>query len=296
MDSSKAKILFIVNPKAGVTPKFTSVMKMLIEKLFDTKNFDCKIEFTTHPQHATKLAETAVRDCIDIVVATGGDGTVNEIARALVNSNTKLGILPTGSGNGLARHLRIPLMLPKALKVISLQKIREIDTLEVNGMFCASIAGIGFDAMVAKQFARSEIRGLFSYMRIVLKNFVRYNAQDYMLTIDQVSVKRNAFMISFANSDQFGFKASIAPQAAIDDGFVDICVIQKPSLYRAIPLVYRLFNGTFGKTGYAEYLRGQQIQISNPEMVFMHIDGDPVELNGDMVVGVKPLSLKVIVP
>jgi YegS/Rv2252/BmrU family lipid kinase len=295
MGTNKINILFIVNPKAGITIKSKLFIKLLAGHYLDSSRYTPEIKFTKYATHATELALEAVKNGIPIVVAVGGDGTVNEVACALVNSTVTLGILPTGSGNGLAHHLKIPMNLIQALRVINKGKSKPIDTININDRLFTSIAGIGFDAKVAEKFASSGVRGLLSYMRIILQEFRTYEPRDYEMLIDEKPVTRNALMISFANSDQFGFHSRIAPQAKIDDGWLDICVVTKPSLVRVFFAAPRVFFGTFGKTGYAEYFKAKKVEISKTGGSNVNIDGEAVTLDKDVKISVNPLSLRVLV-
>jgi len=295
METNKINILFIVNPKAGITIKSKLFIRLLAGRYLDSRRYTPEIQFTKYATHATELTKEAVEKGITTVIAVGGDGTVNEVASALVNTNVTLGILPTGSGNGLAHHLKIPMNLIQALKVINKGKSKPIDTVNINGKLFTSIAGIGFDATVAEKFASSGVRGLLSYMRIILQEFRTYQSRDYTMLVDGKSYERKALMISFANSDQFGFHSRIAPQAKIDDGWLDICVVTKPSLSRVLFIAPRVFFGTFGNTGYAEYFKAKEIKLPNTAGSNVNIDGEAINMKDDISIKVNPLSLKVLV-
>lgn len=295
MEETKEHVLFIVNPRAGITIKSKLLIRILAGYYLDSARYNPEIQFTRHAGHATELAREALGKGTKIIVAVGGDGTINEVARALVDTSAVMGILPTGSGNGLALHLRIPMNLLKALRVINIGNYKAIDTVDLNGRIFTSIAGIGFDAAVAEKFAGSGIRGLFSYIRIILKEFGNYTPKTYRLEIDDQVVVRNALMISFANSDQFGFHSRIAPQAVIDDGWIDISIIRKPSLIKAFKAAPRLFFGTFGKAGFVEYFRGKQVCIPGSSNSFINLDGEAVKIEEDLKMKINPKSLRVIV-
>jgi diacylglycerol kinase (ATP) len=295
MEENKINILFIVNPKAGITIKSKLLIRLLAGRYLDSRKYKPEVRFTKHASHATELAKEAIEKGIPTVIAVGGDGTVNEVASALVNTSTTLGILPTGSGNGLAHHLRIPMNLIQALKVINGGKSKQIDTVSINGRLFTSIAGIGFDATVAEKFASSGVRGFVSYMRIILQEFRKYEPRDYNITIDGEPYFRTALMISFANSDQFGFHSRIAPQAKIDDGFLDICVVGKPSVLKVFFIAPRVFFGSLGKTGYVEYFKGSRVELTGIESANVNIDGEAVKMDKNVSIKVNPLSLRVIV-
>jgi len=296
MTEEKKKILFIVNPKAGITPKSKVVIELLAGNIIPSSKFIPEVVFTERIGHATDLAKDAVVRGVDIVVASGGDGTVNEIASALVNTDIPLGILPAGSGNGLARSLGISMNYALALRTIIRGKTKMMDVVNVNDNMYTSIAGIGFDAFVAQKFAESSIRGMISYMQIILNEFSNYKPCTYSLIIDGVHIEKQALMIIFANGNQFGFNTRIAPDAKVDDGLIDICVVRKMPVSQLLITGYHLMKGTPEKTGYAEYFKGRNIQIRNITDPLMNIDGEPKIMKSPVDISIKPLSLCIIVP
>lgn len=296
MTEGKKKIIFIVNPKAGITPKSKVVIELLAGNIFPSSRFIPEVAFTERAGHATELAKNAVERGFDIVVASGGDGTINEVACAMVDTGIPMGILPAGSGNGLARCLGISMSYALALRTIIRGKTMLMDMATVNNILYTSIAGIGFDAFVAHKFADSYIRGIISYMQIVLKEFRNYTPQTYRFTIDGVSMERKALTIVFANSDQFGFNTRIAPEAKVDDGLLDVCVMKKMPASQLLNVGYHMLRGTPVKTGYAEYFKGKNITIEGVSEQLMNIDGEPKTIQGPINIGIKPLSLCVIVP
>jgi diacylglycerol kinase (ATP) len=296
MTEGKKKIIFIVNPKAGITPKSKVVIELLAGNIIPASRFIPEVVFTERAGHATDLAKDAISRGFDIVVASGGDGTINEVACAMAGTGIAMGILPAGSGNGLARCLGISMNYALALRTIIRGKTKLIDVATVNDILFTSIAGIGFDAFVAEKFANSYIRGMVSYMRIVLKEFRKYQPATYNITIDGVPKSSEALMIVFANSDQFGFNTRIAPDAKVDDGLLDICIIKKMPVSQLLNVGYHVMRGTPVKTGYAEYFKGRNISIENTSEMVMNIDGEPKTVNTPVSISIKPLALNVIVP
>jgi diacylglycerol kinase (ATP) len=296
MTDGKTKIIFIVNLKAGITPKSKVIIELLAGNIFPASRFIQEVVFTERVGHATELARDAVARKFDIVVASGGDGTINEVACAMVDTGIPMGILPAGSGNGLARCLGISMSYALALRTIIRGKTKLMDVASVNDKLFTSIAGVGFDAFVAKKFADSSIRGMLSYMRIILKEFRHYKPVKYNLTIDGKNIEKLALMIVFANSDQFGFNTRIAPDAKVDDGLLDVCVIRKMPVSKLLSVGYHSLRGTLVKTGFAEYYKGKEISINNIDDPLMNIDGEPKIVNSPLNISIKPLSLCVIVP
>lgn len=296
MPDTKKKLVFIVNPKAGITPKSKVVIELLAGNIIPASKYIPEVLFTEYAGHASALAWEALTNRADIVVASGGDGTVNEVASVLAGTDIPMGILPAGSGNGLARCLGISMSYALALRTIIRANTKMMDVAMVNDTLYTSIAGIGFDAYVAQKFAESSIRGMISYMQIVLNEFSSYKPATYKLIIDGVPIEKQALMIIFANSDQFGFNTRIAPDAKVDDGFLDICIIRKMPVSQLLNAGYHLMKGTPAKSGYAEYYRGKNISIENITDPLMNIDGEPKIISSPVQINIKPLALKVIVP
>ena len=290
----KKRILFIINPISGIGKKKN--IETLIREHTDSSNYDYQIKFTTGPGNGTELAREAVASGMDVVVAIGGDGTVNEIGQALVGTSTALGIIPTGSGNGLARHLKIPFRFDKAIGVINRCKIRKIDTATINDQVFLSMAGVGYDAFVAKKFANAPKRGFFTYFRIVSNEYSQYLPKKYILEVDGKVIRRRALSITFANSNQFGNNTSIDPNAKLDDGLVDVCVVRRVPLWLVPFYVPALFFKTFHKTHYMEIIRAKKAVVTRKKGKTIHLDGDPSKTGKVLEMKVNPLSLNIIVP
>jgi diacylglycerol kinase (ATP) len=290
----KKKIVFIINPISGIGRQKN--IEGLIGTQLDAALYDFEIRTTTGPGHATVLAANAVAEGVDVVVAVGGDGTVNEIGQALIGHPAALGIIPTGSGNGLARHLKIPFKFSKAIEVLNRCKIRKIDTATINGQIFLSIAGVGYDAYVAKKFADAPKRGFFTYFRIVSNEYPLYKPKKYLLEVDGKIIRRKALAITFANSNQFGNNTSIAPAAKLDDGYVDICILRRIPLLLMPFYVPLLFTKVFHKTHYIEIIRAKQATVTRKKGKTIHLDGDPAKTGKVIEMKVNPLSLNIIVP
>jgi YegS/Rv2252/BmrU family lipid kinase len=288
------KIRFIINPKSG-TGKNKN-LTALIDSEIDKNIFETDIAFTQAQGHACELAREAVALKYDIVVAVGGDGSVNETAGSLINTSTSLGIIPTGSGNGMARHLKVPVDIKKALANINTGKIDTIDTLEVNNRFCIGTIGIGFDAHIAHLFAHAGKRGYSTYVKLVLTEFASYKEKRFVILVDGKTYERDCFLLTIANSSQFGNNAMIAPFADVKDGVIDISAMKRFPFFVAPSLIYRLMHNTIHLSRYFELLKGREIIIKNNVELQGHIDGEPVLFNSDLNISIHRDSLKVIIP
>ena len=288
----KRKALFIINPISGGKKK--DDVPELIEKHLDAAMFDAVVVFSDGISHARQIAKEAVKK-FDVVVAVGGDGTVNEVASAIVGSDTILGIIPYGSGNGLSRFLSISMDPVKAIENLSLGHVEVIDSAKLNGQPFFNMAGMGFDAHISEVFSHGKKRGFFSYIKSSIQEIAKYKQQVYHLEIDGKIYEREAFMLSFANSSQYGNDAHISPHASVQDGLLDVCIIKKFPLWRFPEMGIRMITKTSDKTKYVEIIRGKNIRVkrSNPGPV--HLDGEPQITGTDTLVEVVPNSLKVIV-
>ncbi len=292
-DHKKTKALFIVNPFSGIWRQ-KAIDKHLFNVL-DRDKFDYSLEYTEKQGHATKLSTKAVEDGYKLIVAVGGDGTVNEVARPLIGSEITLGIIPSGSGNGLARHLGISTETDRAIKIINDGLVREIDTVKANDQMFLSIAGIGFDALVAEKFAGQKYRGFFKYLFISMTEYFPYKPQKFKMFIDGKKIEREALFISFANSDQFGYNTSIAPKAKIDDGLIDVCIVKKFPVWVSPFLAPMLLSKKIDQTPYVEIIRTKEVYLDRKNRI-TNLDGEPVKLKKKLHIRVVPRSLKVIVP
>ena len=289
------KILFIVNPKAGITIKSKAIIDLMAGNLLNS-DIEPKVVFTEYGGHAIELAQKGIEDKYDVIVAGGGDGTINEVASVLKNTDAVLGLLPLGSGNGLARFLKIPLGTISAIRTLNNFAVRTIDTVTLNDRFFTSIAGIGLDAEVAHSFKSNRFRGLLEYSRITLTALTELKAHDHVLILDGNEMEQKAIMISFANSNQFGFNMRIAPEALIDDGLLDICVIKKGNIANLINVGYNALAGIKDESGVIEYYKASEVIVKNNTDLKVNIDGEAALFETDLHFKIFPSSLKVAVP
>ena len=286
------KFLFIVNPKSGTTTKESIINS--IHRYLPVEDF--KIIYWNNPLQDIEQDIKRNLPGFDVVVAVGGDGTVNLVARALINTKAALAIIPSGSGNGLARYLGIPLEINKAIKALVSGKTITIDTCEVNDMKFISTCGVGFDAYVSARFAHSVNRGFWSYARIIFQNFWKYKFEEYELLVNKTSISRKAFLITFANSNQFGNNAVIAPHADIQDGIMDIIIVKPFPFYKLFSMGIKLFNKTIHHSKYVETLQVQSVTLTRAKPGAVQYDGEPINMEEVLDVRIVPESLKVLIP
>ena len=294
MDDGLKKILFIVNPISGKGKQ--RQIEALITRYLDHRLYDHTIQYTTGPGDATTIARQAASDRYDVVVAVGGDGTVNEVTAGLVGSETALAIIPAGSGNGLSRHLKIPLNGVRALEVINRLKTLKIDTATIDDNIFVNIAGIGFDATIAKKFGDAGTRGFATYFKVTTRSYLNYKPKKYILTIDGKKIKRRALMVTFANSSQFGNNASIDPGASVSDGYIDVCILRKIPFFKVPFLAPLLFMRKFDRTRYVEIIRAKEVVLRQKRKRVIHVDGDTRKAGKEFTMKIVPLSLNVVVP
>ena len=287
----KRKALFIINPISGGKKK--DGVPELIEKYLDQELFTFVVIYTDGVAHARQIAREAISE-FDLIVAVGGDGTVNEVASAVVGTETVLGIIPFGSGNGLARFLGIPMNAKKAIKTLNEWRIENIDSARLNGRPFFNMAGMGFDAHISDVFAHGKERGFFTYIKSSFSEIKNYKSQVYQLMVDGKAYQREAFMLSFANSSQYGNNAHISPHASVQDGLLDVCVISQFPLWRFMEMGIRMITKTSDKTKYVEIIRGQHICVKRATSGPVHLDGEPRIMDADAEIVVVPHSLKVI--
>jgi len=292
--SIKKRIVFIVNPISGIGKQ--KGIELLISRQLDLSKYSYEIAFTRKAGHATELSQKAAAGGIDMVVAVGGDGTVNETAAGLVGTATAMAILPAGSGNGLSRHLKIPMNLKRAIDIINRGRIIKIDTATINDHLFVNVAGVGFDASVARKFADAGKRGFSTYFRITASSYKTYMPKKYILEIDGKVIKRRALLVSFANSSQFGNNTSIDPGASVSDGYIDVCIVGKVPYWKTLFMFPLLFLKKFDRTRYVEIIRAKKVVLQRKKGRSIHLDGDPMKMGKELTMKINPLSLNVVVP
>jgi len=288
---NKKEILFVINPVSG-TGKQKKV-EQLIPQHLNQNVFNYTIKYTERAKHGIEIGEKAVGK-FDIVVAVGGDGTVNEVAKGLINTNTTLGIFATGSGNGLARHLKIPINLKDAILRINQLQSKKIDTIKINDYHFLGTAGTGFDAHIGWRFAEASRRGFWTYLKITVKEYFNYKEENYAINVDGNEIKTKALLITFANSNQYGNNVYVSPNSIIDDGVLRIIILKRFPLIYAFEFAYRIFTKKFTDFKFVTELKGKKVTILSPKEE-LHLDGEPFKMDKKIELEVNPKSLNVIV-
>ena len=292
MDTKKS-VVFIVNPISGTQSKKGVVEK--IEKYADSEKIDFRIVPTQFAGHAVEIAADCVAKGIDVVVAVGGDGTINEIARSLVHTSTSLGIIPCGSGNGLARHLHIPMDVKKAIEIINKGVTESIDYGKINGIPYFCTCGVGFDAFISMKFAQAGKRGIATYVENTLREGLRYEPETYEIGNEDGSMKYEAFLITCANASQYGNNFYIAPKASLCDGLMDVIIMEPFTMLDAPAISFQMINGTLDQNSKIKTIRCKRLKIHRSKPGVIHFDGDPVMADADLTVEIIEKGLSVIV-
>jgi YegS/Rv2252/BmrU family lipid kinase len=291
---SKRHLVFIINPKSGTERQ--KEIKAGIDTALDKEQYSYEIKNTEYAKHGTILAKEAAKDGAYAVVAVGGDGSVNDVVQGLLGTGTLLAIIPKGSGNGMARTMRIPLDTNEAIKVINKGNTVAMDVGYANDRAFISNAGVAFDALISKKFAKSEKRGLMVYSWLVTKYMWLYKSWDWEITIDGKEVNSKAFMVTVANGQQFGYNFQIAPKADFTDGLLDLVIIRRfPKILGGV-ISFRAMTGTLLKSPYVRHMKGKEIIISHPSLKLMQTDGDAHKCEHTIKFTIKQGAQKVIVP
>lgn len=289
-----ARLMLIINPISGTGSK-KGVVEM-VEQAMSRCGHEIEVRLTGARGDATRLAGEAARKGFYGVLACGGDGTVNETARALCGTDTALGILPAGSGNGLARHLQIPVDISLALKVIASDNVVDSDYGTVNGnpFFCTF--GMGFDAAVSHRFARQNRRGMLSYIKSAISEYVQYRPQTYTVSANGKLLTEKAFLIAVCNASQWGNNAYIAPEASITDGLLDITLVHSGTAIDAAVMGMDIFTGYINKNTMVHTFRAPACVIYRNKSGEAHIDGEPMMMDDILDVKCHHGALKVFTP
>lgn len=287
-------VMLIINPIAGTGKKDN--LASLAENRLAQVGMSVDVRFTTGKGDATELAAQAVRDGYYGVIAAGGDGTINETAIALCNTEVPLGIIPCGSGNGLARHFGIQMDAESAVEIISHDNIRDVDYGTVNGKDFFCTCGVGFDAAVSDRFARQHHRGLIMYLKSAVEAYLNFSRTDYVIYANGKVLTERAFLVACCNTTQYGNNAYIAPKADISDGLLDVTIMHGGNIIEDAKAGLSLMSAEFDNNIGIDTFKASEIRIVRKTDGPAHVDGEPVELPRELNVLCHHNGLKVFTP
>ena len=290
----RKKILFIVNPISGTHSKEN--VPDWVQNTLDKNIFVPEIVFTRYGGHAAELTREAVKERYDFVISVGGDGTCNEIARSLVHTDTALGIVPVGSGNGLARHLGIPLNPIRALRILNDAIVDNIDYCKANDKTFFCTCGMGFDAWVSKKFAEDRHRGKMTYIKKAIEEYLTYKNEVYRIETSDGVIQEKAFIVACGNASQYGNNAYITPRASLHDGKIDVTIMFPVSPIDVLPVAVQLFTKWISVSSNVKIFETPALTITREREGVMHLDGEPVEMSKRVDITCVKGGLKVLVP
>ena len=291
---AKKKVCVIINPVSGTGGKQSIPEKVV--SAFDPLKYDVIFRLTGYAGHATEITKQAVKDKFKYVIAAGGDGTVNEIAKALVGTTCVLGIIPLGSGNGLARDLNISMTIDKAIETISKGVERNIDYGMANEHIFFCTCGVGFDAFVSEKFADEKMRGPIGYVKNILESVIDFKSEEYELTYDGETIKERAFVLTCANASQYGNEVYIAPGADMEDGKMNISLIKPINALEMPQTTIQLFTKNLHKNNKVINILTSDLLIKRGRSGVMHVDGESIEAGKEIKVKIIPKGLHVLAP
>lgn len=287
-------ITLIANPISGGRKDKEGLIRYVLN-YFSERGIACTLKYTTRRGEATEFSRQAVKDKSDAVVVIGGDGTINEAAASLINTNVAMGIIPIGSGNGLARSLGIPKNVKQACELISRGPIVPIDVGRINQRFFFLVVGVGFDAVVGKSFDEYNKRGPFSYFYLSAKTYFNYKPEDMRISFNDKSLEIKPFVIAVANGQQYGNNAIIAPQAKLNDGLLNICIFHRLTFLQVFTQLPKLFLGKIESFSDADFYESNTVSIQREGPSVVNIDGEAFCESAELRISVLPQSLNVIV-
>jgi YegS/Rv2252/BmrU family lipid kinase len=288
------KIYVIINPVSGAGSK-DKIPEMIASYCLE-RGVSMDIGYTKYTGHAKEFTLKAIKSGADCVIAVGGDGTVNEVAQNLLYTDVVLGIIPKGSGNGLARDLGIPMVAKSAVDIIFSGHTSKIDACKANERVFFCTCGLGFDAVVSKEFAKEKHRGSLIYLKDIVENYLNYKPEVYELSIDNRTIEEKAFLITCANASQYGNNAFIAPNADINDGEIDITILSPFNTFDIGPLALQLFTKTIDKHSKIKTFRAKEALIVRRKAGVMHVDGEPVTESEEINISVIKSAIRVFTP
>ena len=289
----RRKIAFVINPNSGSDKKTDRVQ--LIKKLLDN-SYDNEIFFWENISDRDKIFKCVIDGNFDVAVAVGGDGTVSQLAEALCGTKIALGIVPFGSGNGLARHLGIPMKSEAAMKLVETGIVKQMDRGRINNRSFFCTAGMGFDARIGKLFAESETRGFWTYGKMTVKEFKNYEPENYSIDIDGKKIELTAFLVTIANAGQYGNNAWISPKANVADGVLNVSILKPFRWWNMAGIAMKMFGKKLDTSKFVETFTGKKIVVTRKKDGPTHYDGEPDYMGKELVATIDADVLHVLVP
>lgn len=290
------KIVFILNPISGFRNFRRRNIRSKISKAILKENVNGEIRYSEYAGHSYEIAKKAVEEGVKNIVVAGGDGSINEVAKALTNTDVVLGIIPAGSGNGLAHHLKMPFGINKILKILHKGNIKQADILNVNGNYAVSVAGIGFDAIVAERYSKDKNRGFFSYFQAAITEYFNYKPEKVTIKTDDMEITESIFFMVLANSNQFGYNFRIAPNADLFDGYIDVVIVKNVPIIAAPLSSIQIFTGHANKSLYISSFKTKKLTIIREKEGIINVDGDPYHTEKEINAQVMEAALNIVVP
>ncbi|MCV9927173.1 diacylglycerol kinase family lipid kinase [Flavobacterium sp. LS1R49] len=276
-------IHFIVNPISGNGKH--NISASFIQNYFPKDQFKIEIDNTTHKKHAIALTKAAVANKPDYIVACGGDGTINEVASCLIGTTIKLGIIPVGSGNGLASNLNIPRNFERAIEIIRKGTVSSIDVGKINDHYFFSNTGIGIDALIIKKYEHSGKRTLVAYVKAALSSSLEFKTRKTILSLDDKKIEANPFLLFISNSNEMGYNMSLTPKASLNDGWLDLIVVPQLSFIEKMLLGYHVLRNTVENFKKAKHTLIQELTIEVPAAIYLdaQIDGESYNFETNVI-------------
>jgi YegS/Rv2252/BmrU family lipid kinase len=288
------RIVFIVNPKAG-----TNMQRRIsesVDKHLNHQKFVYGIWYTEHVGHAAELTRKAREEGYDIVVAVGGDGSINEVASALLHTDTVLGVVPAGSGNGLAMHLGYGRVLDAAVRKINTAVARPMDAGLLNGRPFFNLAGVGYDGRVSNMMKGSKWRGFFPYFLKSVEAGFTHHSLLCTIEMDDHTFEGDVFAVTVANGPMWGYNFVVAPDARIDDGLLRVVILKDAPRWQYFAAVPSTLHGRLYEAEFVEHFTTRRVKITAPGTHYVHVDGEGYQTPGPLSFEVLPHALRVLVP
>ncbi len=291
----KTRACFIVNPMAGTSHQ--KRIRESIDRHLDHTKFHYKIEYTRHAGHATDLARQAAAEGWEVVVAVGGDGSVNEVAAGLMGTDSVLAIIPAGSGNGLAMHLGLGRDMNRAMRLLNRSEPRWLDVGLMNGRPFVNLAGVGFDGLVSNLMKGKAKRGFVSYFLKSIEAGLTYEPRNCSILFDGKTIEERCFTIAVANGPMYGYNFQIAPGARLDDGQFEVVLLKDVPRWKYFAAVPETLSGRIYEADFVEHFAARSVEISfDRDENFAHIDGEGVTVNGHLRFEMREKALRVMAP